>query len=475
MSTSVLFLAALACTGLDTGDTSSQVTGPTGDTGDVGIALALTESASNHLVAFASVDLDEPGTVHIEFWNDEVDALRTLESVSADEHEIDVVGMRAEAAYTLQAVGTLEDGTVLRSETWGFTTGSLPGDLPEMWVVTGEDADAAITIVGPAEDAGGDSDFPYLVGVDREGEVVWYFEGASISGGPDHAGELLEDGILQILGSDEVIAVSAGGEESWAISTSSAGNTHHDSATLPDGNVVVLTEEDAVYDVPSLGGEVTLTGDVLTELDSSGSKVWSWSTFDHLDTTRFPGKNSQTEDRRTGAYDWTHTNSVVYIADQDALLVSVRNQNQVLLIDRQTDELIWTLGEDGDFDLVGDGEWFNSQHAATMPSPGEILLYDNGNEKSDTESRSARYTIDTETWEAREVWSWYTELSTSKLGDSDDLGDGSVLVCAGGVSSGDNARIAEVSEDGEVVWELNLGDSLLTYRAERVDWIRAVE
>jgi hypothetical protein len=477
MTRAILLVLATSCT---QADTDSQVTGPTGDSGDAGITLSLTENADNNLSAQASVSLESPGTVHMEFWSNDVGPLRTLESDSGTDLSLDTVGMRADTAYTLQAVATLDDGTELRSETWGFTSGSFPYELPDLWVVSGEDEQAAITIVGPANDnggpGGGDSDnYAFLVGVDRQGEVVWYFDSNELSGSADHAGELLDDGTLQTRSSTTVMANWPGGEESWSISTQSAGSTHHDAALLPNGNVVVLTQLIETHNVPSLGGNVDLVGDVLSEVNASGSVVWTWSTFDHLDTTRFPGQHSQTYDNRGNGYDWSHANSISYVADQDALLLSLRHQNQVLLIDRQTSEIIWTLGEDGDFELTGDGEWFNSQHAATMPNAGEILLYDNGNEKSgNPESRSARYSIDTSTWVAREIWSWDTDLFTSKLGDSDSLDNGNVLVCAGAPKSGD-ARVVEVSSDGEVVWEINVGSALLVYRAERVDWITAVD
>ncbi len=39
------------------------------------------------------------------------------------------------------------------------------------------------------------------------------------------------------------------------------------------------------------------------------------------------------EDTRTGAVDWTHSNALFYVEHLDALLLSVRHQNQVVAID----------------------------------------------------------------------------------------------------------------------------------------------
>ena len=70
---------------------------------------------------------------------------------------------------------------------------------------------------------------------------------------------------------------------------------------------------------------------------------------------------------------------------------------------------------------------------------------------------------------------WDPDLYTNNLGDSDKLDNGNMLVCAGGKRDSGNARITEVNPDGELVWDLHVLDDLLVNRAERVDWVSAVE
>ncbi len=476
----LLTLATSACTGDGTDPGDSTVTGPTGAEGDDGIDLVLWENPESTLSVLAEVLLEVPGTVHVELWSDDVAPLRTRSTARGTEHDLEVVGMRAEATYTLQAVATLEDGTELRSETWAFESGSLPDGIPTLSVTATDAAERAITLVGPtAQDQGGpgggaDEPAPYLIGLDEAGEVVWYYQGADITGGADHAGELLEDGTLLVVGGSDVRSVSPGGAETWTIPTNSVGHTHHDAALLPSGNVVVMGQTTETVPVPSLGGEQDLVGDVLVELDPDGNIVWTWSAFDHLDTTRFPGTLSKNRNK-DGALDWTHSNALFYVEHLDALLVSVRHQNQVIAIDRDSSEVLWTLGADGDFALTSGG-WFASQHAASMVSEDEVMLYDNGNEKADPESRAVRYRLDFATWTAEQVWSWDVGAYTENLGDADLLESGNTLVCAGGRrSDGSSARIAEVTADGDPTWDLVVGDDKWVYRATRVDWIRAAE
>ena len=61
-------------------------------------------------------------------------------------------------------------------------------------------------------------------------------------------------------------------------------------------------------------------------------------------------------------------------------------------------------------------------------------------------------------------------------GDDDDLlDDDDVLVCAGGRRDSGNGRISQVSAAGDLLWDLHVLNDLWTYRAERVDWVSAVE
>ncbi len=111
-----------------------------------------------------------------------------------------------------------------------------------------------------------------------------------------------------------------------------------------------------------------------------------------------------------------------------------------------------------------------------MVSEDEVLLYDNANEKDHPESRAVRYRLDFANWTAEQVWAWGTGDFTENLGDADLLDSGNVLVCAGGKQDdGDDARVIEVEAEGDVVWELTVGDDRSIYRATRVDWVRAVE
>jgi len=208
----------------------------------------------------------------------------------------------------------------------------------------------------------------------------------------------------------------------------------------------------------------------VVEANAEGEVVSTWSTFDHIDNARFPGDLSRMVLQESGGLDWTHANAVVYLEAEDAFLVSLRHQNWVVMVDRLTGEVIWRLGEGGDFTLSSGG-WFYSQHAPEMHADGTILIYDNGNERPGEApgfSRAVRYQLDPGALLAAEVWSFRAPFYTTTMGDADATPEGEVLIDAGGSHEdpSEPAVILSVTggADPRVLWELRMSDALI-YRA----------
>ena len=101
-------------------------------------------------------------------------------------------------------------------------------------------------------------------------------------------------------------------------------------------------------------------------------------------------------------HDWTHGNSLFLTGDQDAYLMSIRNQNLVAQFDRETGALQWALGED-DPASSGDDTWPwlsvpegtrlpNQQHGCILTPGGTLMLYDNGNDVEQSLAPSTSWT-----------------------------------------------------------------------------------
>ena len=157
--------------------------------------------------------------------------------------------------------------------------------------------------------------------------------------------------------------------------------THHDFALLPNGHLILIASVQKVESgLTGYSDPITVTGDVLIDLDQNHNPVWLWSSFDHLDLNRHP----------VFFPDWTHSNSVVYSPDDRALILSVRHQSWVMKIDyddgRGMGNILWKLGYQGDFTLtngIEPADWFYGQHDANLvqsrpDGTSEILMMDDG-------------------------------------------------------------------------------------------------
>lgn len=453
--------------------------------------ISVTLNPRSTLSAMVEATTTIPVRVAVEFTDSMGFARRTNWSAPGLEHELVVVGMRAKQSYELEVVAQASsdaDDVELARASRTFETGALPPDTRLPVSVDVEDGAyrSSYTLVGPGRrptlDPPADTNEPLAYALDGEGEVVWYYADVTV---PNYFIERdvkqRADGALMVNVPNGLRLIDIAGRELLTLlSPDPKLIIHHDNIFLPGGGYLSLTRENRVVLAPSQGGDVLLSGDGLLEWDPEGNVVWQWSTFDHLDVDRFPGFLSATGSVfGGGALDWTHGNGLFYREDTNSYLVSLRHQNWVVDVARETGEVRWILGDGGDFSLANGGgdaaaEWFYSQHAPSMDPDGTILLYDNGNERPnapDSYSRAVRYRLDEDTMVATQEWSYAVENYTLFLGGAESLADGGVLVCAGGVLGVEApAEIVEVPPDpvAPTRWRIVYGSDSVVYRATRI-------
>ncbi len=159
---------------------------------------------------------------------------------------------------------------------------------------------------------------------------------------------------------------------------------HHNVVVLPNGHWVILAAYAKGFsNLTGFPGNTAVLGDALVDVDENGNPDWVWNTFDHLDVNRHP----------MNFPDWTHSNGMLYSADDHNLLLSVRHQNWVIKIEfldgKGSGKVLWKLGKDGDFRLLGGTDptdWFYAQHGmdfVTTNTTGDfrMVLMDNGNDR----------------------------------------------------------------------------------------------
>ena len=311
-----------------------------------------------------------------------------------------VAGMKANSSYHLRGVVQFSDGTQFLDADQTFVTGSLSSQIPTLTATT----TARMTPQSGVElldlvTFGTTTSSPSVV-TDLSGNVLWSYD-SGLLGFITNPIKLLPNGHFLINyttgpvdGSNSVLQeVDLAGTLIWqmtaadlnaalAAATCTGCNitvvgTHHDFVLLPNGHLILIASTQQ-----NISG-TTVTGDVVIDLDPNHHPVWLWNEFDHLDVNRQP----------MGFPDWTHTNAIVYSADDGNLIVSIRHQNWLLKIDYANGmgkgDIVWKLGYQGDFALIGGTDptdWFYAQHGPSFVTKNttggfSLVLFDNGNDR----------------------------------------------------------------------------------------------
>lgn len=437
-------------------------------TTEIDYSFSITPHESNVLMVDATITTDEATEVAIQFQSADTEPKATTKSNLSTEHDITVVGLRPETEYEFTAAITTSSGETITSEPQTVTTSSLPFSLPDIQLITSTDSSyAGVTFFAVT---GSNARF---IGVDEEGVPVWYLDNSNIpmlTNSP--AIKHLGDNRLMLMLNSEVWVIDITGN---VLSTYELPPYHHEATLLENGNIMVLTNEYGEFDGNSL------KGDRIEKYSPAGNLVWEWSSFEHLDTSRFPSDLS-TNTVQNGAFDWSHSNAIFYQEDNNSLLLSVRSQSWVVNIDHASGSVNWIMGSaagntnntlDDKFLSLTNGTWMSGQHAPMMNSNGDYLIYDNRNdayfEGSASNSRAVEYQINPNMMTATQVWEFEVDKYTKSLGDVDELPNGNILITAGGPGSNTNAYLVEATKDSEVAWELHINDESV-YRAERVGW-----
>ncbi len=204
--------------------------------------------------------------------------------------------------------------------------------------------------------------------------------------------------------------------------------------------------------------------DQLVEYNRQGEIIWSLNT-----TSLYPSNQGcPFNDTLSGVVDISHTNTVYYDAEDDVIYLNLRNVNTFWKINHSSGEVIWSLGEYGDFTLYNqEGRQMNNlfyhAHAVEPVDENTFILFDNDyhnqtNEWSEA-SRIVEITIDEERMIANTTWSWTSDHDYYSFlwGDADRLPNGNRLGVFGFISRADSpygARLVEVNEDKEIDWEM---------------------
>jgi hypothetical protein len=261
-----------------------------------------------------------------------------------------------------------------------------------------------------------------------------------------------------------LIAANATGNITWTYNGSKRGATwFYDVDPLPNGNVLavntepgttlvyeldpatkqrVWTEEFNItdtHDVDLINEDELLVANLRNSRNGTSHDqvfiynrtqdriVWEWKFRNHYPL--------DTDDGAT-AEDWSHVNDVDKIGP-GRYLVSPRNFDQVIVVNRSTKAIEMRLGADGNHSTLN--EQHNPTYLESENGTPALLVADSEND------RVVEYAYQDGEWV--EVW----ELGTDRLNwprDADRLPNGNTLIV-----DTMNHRVIEVTPTGEIVWE----------------------
>lgn len=352
-----------------------------------------------------------------------------------------------------------------------------------------------------------------LLGLDPEGQVVWYLRTNSrIS----DFKRLKNGNIVYLTADSRAVEVDWLGNVrgEWYASgrpVEGAQGTgvdtltfHHAIEQASNGNLIALGSEireiDNYYtsetEAKAPRAREKVKGDEIVEFDRTGKVVWRWRAMDHLDVFRLGYLTFNRYWIIRGfpdTRDWSHGNGMYYDAKDDSVLLSLRQQSAIVKIARPSGKIQWILGEPGDWNeklkpLVlkapAGTPWFWHQHGPSVTPQGNVLVFNNDinqarpftapvpQEKAFT--RAMEYRIDARARTAKHLWESETSgpdnVLTFAMGDVDHMPlTGNILVHYGGATRRDDvlngttparpwARVREVThtQPAKVVYEVVL-------------------
>ena len=287
---------------------------------------------------------------------------------------------------------------------------------------------------------------------------------------------------------------------------------HHDFVVLPNGNILMLVVEKKTYDEsvaagfdPSkLNGEIKTNGymvpdsivEIKPTLPVGGTVVWSWHVWDHLVQSYSSAKvnygvvaahpelvNPNSAPQQIPAF-WNHMNSITYNAALDQVMVSVRGNSEIWIIDHSTTtaeaaghtggkhgkggDLLYRWGNPAQYGSgTQNDQTLFQQHCAVwidagLPGAGDILIFNNGLGRGYTTidqitppvDASGNYSLVAGKAYGPTILTWTykanppTSFFASEISGAQRLLNGDTLIC-----DGIHGTIFEVTAAGEMVWK----------------------
>lgn len=384
--------------------------------------------------------------------------------------------------YSYEIFIIKEDGSKYSGAEGTFTTGSLPLGLTRAsFTVTQGSPTFPLALKDHVDQA-----FRGYVILDNEANVAWYLETPELSPSairqtPDNTFVYVAShfGLREVTPLGETVAELV--EDCPNTTTPILGRIHHEVILDLEGNILYLSTE--THDV--------FFGDILRPQASDSIGIWDrqnstdlnilFDVFDHISPHEDRTSSSDNPNavffwhgcpEVEGLEDWTHANSLD-VGLNGNILLSMRHVNQIISIAPDFQSVEWRLGgENSDFSFPNPIDRFYHQHTVSELPNGNILLFDNGNDRPEEEgggySRALELQLDFEEMTATRVWEFRhpDNLFALCCSSAFRLENGNTVIVFGSDFGADlqNPKpldervftLVEVDQKGDIVWEVGI-------------------
>ncbi len=354
-------------------------------------------------------------------------------------HVVPIVGLYPNydneiRVQVLNAFGTLRSDTIVHC-----LTGDLPASMPKSIDVVNRDDNAPEPGLNLISNYSAEKpQIPLMV--DQYGDIRWllnYENHFALKG------LVYDDGIARLrngnfffgdISSDRIWEVDVLGKviNSWELN----GYTfHHEVFEKPDGNFLIsVTKAGSTHP----DGSATIEDYIIEVNRSSGAVVNEWDLKESLDENRM----TLTSNRQ----DWVHVNALCYDPSDNTIIISGRVQGVVKL--SYDNRVVWIMGVHRGWgrnrrgedlsqyllqpidasakpitdSLILDGtnnhpdfEWNWCQHSTNLMPNGDLMLFDNGDQRNFNPSpttwysRAVQYHIDKQKRTVQQIWAYGKE------------------------------------------------------------------
>ena len=366
------------------------------------------------------------------------DIVHDFNSVSTN-HQVPVLGLYPNFENIVELTLFSAGGRDLGTKTYTISTDPLLADLPDIEINTANRSQMIpgltfVSYFGHREGGNATPQRPFMF--DSYGDIRWYLNFAAVQNS-ELSGLFYDDGMERLQNGNLYFGNGATGkiyeidmlgeiQDSWPMP---GYGFHHEVTEKPNGNFLVTVNKQGISTVE----------DHIIEIDRTSKQIINvWDLRESLDQDRTAWPTAFADI----SVDWFHANALYFDETDNTIVVSGRTQGTVKLT--ESNELVWILAPHKEWGTSGNGtdlnsfllqpldsgnqpisdndvligntnhpdfEWAWYQHAPLRMPNGNVMLFDNGDNRNyngiaSPYSRAVEYEIDEENMTIKQVWSY---------------------------------------------------------------------